>query len=250
MKSQLLKTCIAVPLLMSSVAITYSQPAVGARDFISESEASVLQNLPHWSFTTRAYQEEIVRIMLKEANRVAAKLPLHEHLPITRSNIVESHIGPPSLVSLGWISTKDYVYVVGWGRKFSGLDQRNMAVAIPAERAKYKWSLSQMDTNRAFQIATQLMSAVDFDVERLNRDCAVEITSSNREGGSAEQHFFPDYWVIWRKSEKTVAFIQFLEPTKSIHQLHVYDPTYILREPIRITNLSSLLGQTNAPPRP
>jgi len=45
----------------------------------------------------------------------------------------------------------------------------------------------------------------------------------------------------------SVAGIELLEPTKSIHQLYVKRAEYILRKPIVITNLDFLLSQTNTP---
>ena len=55
MNSQLLKISIAACALMIAAASAYSQEAVKAHS-ISESEASVLRNLPKWDFTTKAYQ--------------------------------------------------------------------------------------------------------------------------------------------------------------------------------------------------
>ena len=114
-------------------------------------------------------------------------------------------------------------------------------------KVKHRWPISRVDTNRAFEIATQLMTVVDMDVAGLNRDCAVEVATPDPEG-FITKHFFPHFWVIWRKSGETVAYVEFVEPTRSILQLAVRDPKYNLREPLRIANLAELLGRTNFPP--
>ena len=222
-------------------------PRTRGRIPISESEVAVLRSLPDWKFTTKAYQEEALRLMLEEVNRVAPQLPLHEQLPITRTNLTGYHVGPPGLVRLGWVSTTNYEYV--FDRQFCCLLRRDMLARFYEAKAQYSWPLSRMDTNKAFQVATQLMTAVSMDVAGLNRDCAVEITEPEREG-FLRKHFFPHYWVNWRKSGKAVAYIEFIEPTKSILQLDVCDPTYVLRAPLRIPNLAVLLAQTNTSPRP
>src|SRR6267378_831319 len=45
-------------------------------------------------FTTRAYQDEASRLVLREANLVAAELKLPEKLPITEADIVGRFISP------------------------------------------------------------------------------------------------------------------------------------------------------------
>src|SRR5437016_482330 len=101
MNRQLPKIWMAACAVMLPTASPYSQQATN-RHSLSESEISVLRNLPDWRFTTKAYQEEALRIMVGQANRVAAELPLGEQLPITRSNLLEYHVGPPGLVRLGF----------------------------------------------------------------------------------------------------------------------------------------------------
>ena len=72
MCNRTLKLSIVACALMTLFAGTHAQETVHKEPSIGESEASVLRNLPNWKFTTKAYQEEAVRLMLKEANRVAA----------------------------------------------------------------------------------------------------------------------------------------------------------------------------------
>lgn len=243
--SPLLKLWTAVSALLVGISSAHSQE-VGEFRLISESEELVLRHLPHWSFTTKAYQEEALKLMLEEANKVAHELKLPEQLPITRSNLIEIHIGPPALVALGFVTTSNYSYNVGWGRSFSGLTRWNHGGTFEPVKKAYTWPISRLDTNRAFQVATQILTAVGMDVTALTRDCTIEISAPKPEA-SGGTHFIPDYWVNWKKDGKLVAFIEFVEPTRSIRQLKVADPKYILRERIKIPNLAQLLSQTNAP---
>jgi hypothetical protein len=44
-----------------------------------------------------------------------------------------------------------------------------------------------------------------------------------------------------------VAYVTLFAPTKTLLQLKVYDPKYILRKPLAFTNLAALFPDTNAP---
>lgn len=204
-------------------------------------------NPTHWRFSTETYKQEVVRLLIQEANRVAQELNLPENLPITRSNLIEIFVAPPGLGmaaprlrgALGNVSTTNYVYHVNLERKFSGLIQRNLAEVCVEERKAYMWPAGQMDTNSAFNTAKQIMLAAGMDVAALNQDCSVEIRAP-RYG----RFFVPDYWVNWRAGGKLVAFVQFLEPARAVRQLQVLDPKYILRRPLEISNIELLLRAT------
>jgi hypothetical protein len=240
------KLLLAVSLLLSAHLSTIAQEQQNVS--LSESELSILRHLPSWTFTTKAYQREAVRLMLEEANRVAKELSLPEQIPITESNLTEVYISPPALVRLGRISTSNYVYYASVGRTFSGLEQAIQAETWGRILAEHRWPIGRMDTNRAFQAATQIMSAVGMDVAALNRDCRVEIHVALPEGPRGK-YFIPDYVVHWKKPGSLGAHVEYFEPTKSIHQLHVWDAKYILRKPMQVPNLAELLDQTNASPQ-
>ena len=118
----------------------------------------------------------------------------------------------------------------------------------------YLWPISQINTNAAFQLATQILIAASMDVKALQRDCTVRIRASTPEGPNGK-HFVPIYWIAWvsKRAEGedigmgSGASIELFEPTREIRQLHVLNSEYILRKPLVIQNLDKLLSQTNAP---
>ncbi len=230
------------------VASEYAQERVKP-SVLGEPDDSVLRSLPHWTFTTEAYQREALRLLIEEANRVARELKLSEHLPITQSNLVEVFIQPPALGMFGTISTSNYVYYASVGKKLSGVSQRKLNEVWVKEQKEYVWPVSRLDTNAAFHAATQIMTAARMDVRALNRDFTIDVHATMSEGPYGAR-FVPDYWVAWLKEGKSVALIEFFEPTRSIRQLVVFDPKYILREPIRVPNLAKLLSQTNVLTKP
>ena len=78
------------------------------------------------------------------------------------------------------------------------------------------------------------------DVDGLNRDCSLDITTAKPEGPDGRD-FVPDYWVRWTKSGETVALLEFLLPTLTVGELHVLDAKYILRKPVIVPNLRELI---------
>jgi hypothetical protein len=236
---------MVLPMLLALVANGPAQDAVKL-GLISAEEEAVLRRLPDWRFTTKAYQEEALRMLLEEANSAARELGLKENLPILKNDLIEVHIGSPARIALGTISTTNYAYVAGVGRAFSSLVLRDRIGTFERARAKYTWPISRMDTNHAFQVATQLLASVRIDVAALNRECSIGVGASILEETDGRS-FVPIYWVAWGKSGRTPASIEFLEPERSVRQIHIYEPRYILRKPAIIPNLAELLGQTNAP---
>jgi len=211
------------------------------------------------SFTTRAFQKEALRLVIEEANTVARELNLPEKLPITTSNVVHGFVGPFGYSfmekRIGNITTKIYSYGAEQGNKFSDLTIANYDGHGFEYRDKYQWPVSRIDTNAAYQLATQWLAAAHMDVEALNRDCRVqckvdETFNGLKPGEQPHGTFAPIYWVHWlpRSNQPgSVAYVTLFAPTKTLLQLTVYDPKYILRKPLVFTNLAALFPATNAP---
>lgn len=197
-------------------------------------------------FTTSAYRNEALDLVIKEANQVAQELKLPEELPINRSNIVEYHIGPfgfnYAYRSVGSVTTKNYVYYVSMGYKFCYLDRPDQNADCQKYLAGYTWRVTRIDTNLAYQLATQWLAAVHMDVRALNRDCRVSVTIDTAYVQAPPGKFVPIYFVSWIPTNGIgdAASVRLFTPTKAILQLRVEDPKYILRKPLIFTNLAAL----------
>jgi hypothetical protein len=214
------------------------------------------QRLQQLNFTTTAYRNEALRLVIEEANHVAQELNLAEQLPIVKTNLMAAYIPPPQMAQrlgggLGNITTSNYTYYVSVGNKFSFLEQTHLEQGYNQLRKQYFWTTDKMDTNAVYQLATQFLAAASMDVKALNRDCNIHIEAFMPEGESGK-HFVPVYWVHWMSKDPevrgSVAEVELIEPTKTIRQMRVTKSEYILRKPLEITNLDYLLSQTNAPP--
>lgn len=205
-------------------------------------------------FTTPAYRDAAVKLVLHEANEVAKDLRLPEQLPITESNIVEYHIGTFGFNyahrSVGFVTTKNYSYYVSKGDKFSDLVVANYDQTCLKLKSQ-SLPIAQLNTNAAYQLATQWLSAALMDVKGLNRDCKVHTAVSPfwnglvNLGDRPRSQFVPIYYVWWTSPEDeanggSTANVEFFSPTKKLLQLTVSDPKYILRKPLVFTNLADL----------
>lgn len=214
-------------------------------------ELTPKQQLQALMFTTPAYRKEALKLIIGEANHIAHELNLQENLPITRSNIVETYIAPPRLgqasKNIGNVTTSNYFYAVFSGGLFA-LTRIHADEEYNKLKIKYTWPISQIDTNAAYQAATQFLANVSVDVKGLNRDCNIHILAMGRNG----KFFVPAYRVYWvpkgQKGHGSVAGVELFKPSKILWQFYVKQPKYVLRKPIKITNLNYLLSQTNTPP--
>lgn len=214
----------------------------------NSSQALYLKSLP-LTFTTAAYRNQVSKLMLLEANNVAGELDLNEQTPIISSNVVSEHITPPRMAKLGIgsITTSNYVYYFSVGEKFSSVVRTHSNQSHDKMEFKYLWPIDRMDTNAAYQMATQWLEAVSVNVKALNHDCKVTVRAWTPEGANGK-HFVPLYRVYWvakgMKNKGSVAGVELLLPTKSLQQLYVKKSAYILRNSLQVTNLIHLL-ETN-----
>jgi hypothetical protein len=185
-----------------------------------------------------AYRKEALDLIIKEANCVAADLHLDEQLPITISNIVSWYVLPTTLQGripgVGNIASHKYTYYVTVGNKFSYLQRRfgdPAAQDLLALKRQYTWQIGQLDTNAAYQWATQYLAAASMDVRTLNNDCSTTIRVWTPEA-IAPKTFVPLYWISWGKEGQLIAYIELLLPTRTLRQLRVEDSKYILRNAI------------------
>lgn len=203
-------------------------------------------------FTTPAYHDEALKLVLQEANEVAKALHLSEKLPITRADVVHAFIGPFGYAyvnhSLGNITTRNYFYNVRDGYKFSNLAREGVVEMCRRYQEEYLWPLVRMDTNAAYRLATQWLAAVSVDVKALSRDHRVTVICDHDYVFAPPGKFVPVYVVSWLNDPGVMrggAYVRLFEPTETLLELSVDDPKYILRKPLVVTNLAFLLTQTN-----
>ena len=268
------------PLAWGAMRIVLQKPGTPREENISQqqstsqyatvfAQANTNTNAPHFGWPpgyrpgvapTAAYRTEMERVMVEEANRFARQMNLPEELPITIGN-ARASVWPPSWYirrgEIGSVTTKNFIYRVDVGKGVAGFEWPSLIAEWDQWAAKYTWPISRLDTNFAFQEAEHLLRKADVDVDALNRDAgSVSIDASMTEGTNGS-HFLPVYWIAWRKAVtnddavendnsddnlgRLLVSVNFLQPTRAIGQLYIYDPKYIHRKALETLDLFPLL---------
>lgn len=154
--------------------------------------------------------------------------------------------------ALGTITTTNYAYFFSRGNRFSYLVNRHQVELCRKFEASSTIPASMINTNEAMMLARQWLSALSMDIDGLNRDCMVTVKPDTIYVQPPAGKLVPVYYVLWSKHRagpgSGVASVRLFTPTKTLLQLRVEDPKYILRNPIVFTNLAELLlGDTNHP---
>ena len=197
-------------------------------------------------FTTRAYQREATKMVIQEANKVALELQLSDAVPITESNS-QVYISPFGFAyahrMVGTVETTNFVYYISLANKFSYLEGTHQLEDCRKFLAAYTWPLDRVDTNSAYELATQWLAAVHMDVQALNRDCRISVTVDTAYVEAPPDRFVPIYWITWIPKDGSIpcaADVRLCLPAKALLQLRVEDPKYISRKPLVFPNLAAL----------
>jgi len=250
---------IAALLCAILASLSFTVSIEGQNNANVKSTASLQGTLPQqggfFLSAPPAYRKDVSRLLIQEVNRVAKELSLSEKLPISVTNAVKLTIYPPrfagNMGAIGNVVTSNYIYYVSVGQKFSALTRTDLQQEDNQLKSKFIEPINQMDTNAAFQLATQFLAAASMDVTALNHNCDVHIGTTP--AGQDSEHFVPLYWVSWVEKGKgeqrgNAASVELFLPAKSLRQMHVNNSKYILRQPLQI-NPEFLLVSTNPPTR-
>ena len=209
---------------------------LGTIDLTNLSTLTAQQRHEYLFRTTPAYRKEALRLVLEEANKAAKELKLPEALPITEGNLIAHFINHPRLKEyvqrIGNVTTSNYLYYVSTGDKFSGVVRTHYDEELSKAMEKYHWPLWKVNTNAAYQLATQWLAAVSMDVDGLNRDCrrSIDVCLPDEEN----RYFVPNYRISWSKAGEPVALVEVFLPTRTLRDLTIEESKYILRSPIVI----------------
>jgi hypothetical protein len=238
-------------LILSLELYATAQVNLGYKPIPGWDQLTSKQRLEQLRFTTTAYRQEAFERILSEANCVAKALDLPESFPITKNDVEAFFISPPRYdqmySQLGNITTRNYIYFVSVDNKFCEVIRTHYDDELQRLMQKYHKPIWQVNTNAAYQLATQFLASVSMDVDGLNRDCQRTVFICQPD--DQNKYFVPNYSVVWSKKEiiGCVAKVEIFIPTKTLRDLTVNQGKYILRKPLEITNLDFLLSQTNAP---
>lgn len=193
------------------------------------------------------YKREALNLLIREANEFCRSLELPDKLPITSSNLLEASVAAPAvsdrLGRFGAIRTERFVYSSFFGNKLSvlstNLSQQDEPRYLALIKQKYLLPKSEVNTNAAYALATQLLARAFVDVGALERDFPAKV-----EFWALGSRFVPLYTVVWERGagvpSDEAARVQVLLPERALKLLSVERPEYIMRPSLLVTNRESV----------
>src|ERR1035437_1098237 len=223
-----------------------------------------MTNIIAYLHTTLAYQSAAMHLMVGQADFEARQLHLTEPLPIVAPASTNNWTVamPPDGVT-GRLATTNYFYQFQAGKLFSIIKRPLGRGAIP-NPAESQPSL--IDTNDAYQLATQWLAAISVDVPALESKYAHSVMQfgartqgiRNRSSASATNNLkSPVFRVTWggphgrqpgSNRTDTPITMEILGSTKQCTGLRIQNLEFLKSPPLLVTNAAALLG-TPPPPQ-
>lgn len=199
-------------------------------------------------------------LMVAEANFFCSQTGLCPGRMLSEMDICEGssflQINPN--VSFGCIITDDYFFGFGWGhlvgyrkRGFMNYDSDDAIRQRNMELSKFT---SLIDTNGAYQLATNWLAKLEIDVETLEEKYKLNVSQLRYypDGVQGKIIYLPVFVIEWRgnvypsrpNQESKAVSITIFGATKEIVEYHIIDPDNILikRPKLKIKDVDKLLS--------
>jgi hypothetical protein len=206
-----------------------------------------------------AYKHVAMAIMLAQANEFAHKTGLPLERPIAMADVQsESHVSPPRLMGFGGsIVTTNYGFGFSHGylANFKKLERKiSSDSALRARNSELATMVSDVDTNGAYHLATNWLTAIGVDVPAIESKYPHTVTQRffyKNPGTTAigrvddnNKVALPTFDIEWGKQEvrsdsKSYAMplmsVTVFGPTKELIEMHVLDAPRVggVRQPIK-----------------
>jgi len=205
-----------------------------------------------------AYKYVALALMLVQVNQFAGKVGLKLDHPVTEQDVRSgSHVGPPNTNDFtGSILTDAYFFGFGRGHlaNFHRNDFKSDSDATVRERNLRLSKLSSMiDTNGAYQLATNWLSAAGVDVTALAKQYRLNIVQwrYRPQGFSQTPLTLPVFQVEWRgspfksqrrRADMAVVTVTVLGSTKELIEYHILDDALFISPRIAVPDQTTLLA--------
>ncbi len=212
-----------------------------------------LSDVQELLWTSPAYQSRAYQLMLAEANTVRKDLKLPVD-PIQPGDITEQYVRPPRFGYGGHLTTARYDFQFDTAGKLQTL--LRFSLVWPPEPIETTYgrlfkSPSLLDTNSAYQLATQWLAQLSVDVAALEAKYTASVGQqewSNKSKDPSKPVYLPVYLVRWRAGRsKQAAEVHILGTTKELLMLRIDDPSFSSRAPLVITEPAELETRTLKP---
>lgn len=214
--------------------------------------------------TSLAYKAEVTKRMLDEINLQVRNLPLPGSRRIQAKDLVigDCYFGPPRMGGGGVLRTTNLSFAFYTHGKLWKIGRADMHPEKFELYPRWANTPSLVDTNGAYQLATQWLRAMSVDVPALEkkyeldfyqwfywaRAAAVPDSEWNQHPPTTNKVMLPIFDVRWGGGSTPPVKVTVFGPTKELVALELNDISFSRRPPIVITNWEELLN-TPAPPQ-
>jgi len=237
----------------------------------------MMTNILAMLHTTAAYQTAALQLMVGQANFAAKQLDLKEPLPIViPADTNKWEVAPPPMGIGGYLSCSNYSFEFSNGqlrsiRKQDWLRKISPPVQNVLDLGEQP---SLLDTNSAYQLATQRLASISVDISSLVRTsppAIFQVIGRKRDAlgrplpGDGNIAITPLFMIGWGEdpinsrlrarlktlnrplhprppSRMSPVYMEILGTTREIIELDVCDESLFKSAPLQLTNAAELLG--------
>jgi len=201
-------------------------------------------------FLSLAYKYVMLTLMLAEANHALQKLDVPDVSPITMTNVVSHHITPPRMRAGGSLDTTNLMFGFGENQlQFIQFAEPNSDLDLPERQQHWSKMKSLIDTNGAYQLATNWLVQLDVDVNALEKTHPPSVMQQffHPSGDLTKKIMLPRFEVRWGTNPSLSAvWVSIFGPTKSPIHIRQENGSFIRRpELIKKESIEKLLSITD-----
>ncbi len=224
----------------------------------------MITNIVEFLHTTAAYQAAVVQLMIGEANFAATQLEFKDFTPITVIQTNEWTVQSPAVGVGGTIVTSNYLFEFQKGqlRSIEKIDWFQRISPPVTNMVELAYRPFLLDTNSAYQFATQCLQRLSIDVTQLERRAPPNVWQSPVRkpaldgkplSGTNDLIPTPIFKISWGDKNPPMDFsnplhLKILGTTKELLSLSIRDISVFQKSALVVTNAKQLLGSF-PPPR-
>lgn len=203
-------------------------------------------------YLSLAYKYVMLTLMLAEVNHAQDKLNVSGWQPITMAQVETYNISPPRMRAGGSLDTTEGVF--GFGEnKLQFMQWPDPDSDLPLRERQVRWAkmVSLVDTNGAYELATNWLNALEVDVIALEKSQPLAIQQQFfYPNGDTKQTpvLLPRFEIRWGTNRSLPAvWVSIFGPTKAPLFIRQNDGSFSRRpEVIKPKAITNLLSITNA----